>query len=337
MPVPDVPAAATPGSADPIPRVGSAAPSPPKRLQPVLARRHAAGAPSARGLLFTVLGEYVLPGGGAVWTATVISAMARLGVEEKATRQALMRTAADGWLTADRVGRRTRWLLTSSAEELLTAGTERIYGFGAHRADWDGSWLLVLARAPESERAARHVLRTRLTWAGLGNPAPGVWISTHAERLGEVERALQEAGLADDAQVFRGHHEGGQLAAMVAQAWDLDAIGRSYDAFLTAFADAAGRDPLAATIELVHAWRRFPFTDPDLPRQLLPGEWSGARAAALFRRRHAEWSPAAQEEWRREAAAAEQVQQLTAGRGYGAASDQNTSTSKWPADGSGSP
>src|SRR5215469_496297 len=117
--------------------------------------------------------------GGAAWTATLISTMARLGVEEKATRQALMRTAADGWLTAERRGRRTRWLLTGNAEELLTEGTERIYGFGAHRDGWDGSWLLVLARAPESERAARHVLRSRLTWAGLGSPAPGVWISTN--------------------------------------------------------------------------------------------------------------------------------------------------------------
>jgi len=272
-----------------------------------MSRRHAAGAQSARGLLFTVLGEYVLPGGGAAWTAALISVMARLGVEEKATRQALMRTAADGWLTPDRRGRRTRWVLTRSAEDLLTEGTERIYGFGAHRADWDGNWLLVLVRAPESERAARHVLRSRLTWAGLGNPAPGVWISTHAERLGEVERVLQEAGLADDAQIFRGKHAGGELAAMVAQAWDLDAIGHAYDEFLAAFADRAAHDPLAATVELVHAWRRFPSTDPDLPRQLLPPEWSGARAAALFRRRHGEWSPAAQEEWRREAAAAGQV------------------------------
>ena len=32
---------------------------------PTLSRRHAAGAPSARGLLFTLLGEFVLPGGGA--------------------------------------------------------------------------------------------------------------------------------------------------------------------------------------------------------------------------------------------------------------------------------
>jgi len=307
-----MPAVDVPSTADPIPRVGSAvpsrpAPSQPAPSQPALSRRHAAGAPSARGLLFTVLGEYVLPGGGAAWTATLISAMARIGVEEKATRQALMRTAADGWLTPERRGRRTRWLLTRSAEELLTEGTERIYSFGAHRAGWDGNWLLVLVRAPESERAARHVLRSRLTWAGLGNPAPGVWISTHAERLGEVERVLQEAGLANDAQIFRGQHASGQLAAMVAQAWDLDAIGRAYDEFLTAFAARAAHDPLAATIGLVHAWRRFPFTDPDLPSQLLPQAWSGARAAELFRRRHGEWSPGAQEEWRLAAAGGDGV------------------------------
>jgi phenylacetic acid degradation operon negative regulatory protein len=48
--------------------------------------------------------------------------------------------------------------VAADADELLTAGTERIYGFGAHRDGRDGSWLLVLARAPESERAAQHVL-----------------------------------------------------------------------------------------------------------------------------------------------------------------------------------
>jgi len=50
---------------------------------PTLSRRHAAGASSARGLLFTVLGEFVLPGGGTAWTSAVIAAFARLGVAEK--------------------------------------------------------------------------------------------------------------------------------------------------------------------------------------------------------------------------------------------------------------
>jgi len=267
-----------------------------------MSRRHAGGSSNARGVLFTILGEFVLPAGGQAWTSTLIETMGQLGFEEKTTRQALMRTAADGWLTAERLGRRTRWRLTNAADRLLSEGTERIYGFGAHRGDWDGRWLLVLARAPESDRPARHVLRSRLTWAGFGSPAPGVWISTHADRLGEIERILAEAGVADESQVFCGTHEGGQLAAMVGQAWDLAAIAQRYDEFVAAFAESQPADPLAATIELVHAWRRFPWTDPDLPRQLLPEGWSGARAAALFRRRHAQWSPAAAAAWQQLAA-----------------------------------
>jgi phenylacetic acid degradation operon negative regulatory protein len=267
---------------------------------PAMSRRHAAGAASARGLMFTILGEYVLPAGGCAWTSAIIAAMGRVGIEEKATRQALMRTAADGWLTAERVGRRTRWRLTPSADQLLTEGTERIYGFGAHRRGWDGRWLLVLARAAESERAARHLLRSRLTWAGFGSPAPGVWISTHADRLAEVERVLAEAGLSTEAQVFQGSHVGGEISAMVAQAWDLGAVAQQYSDFISAFADGRTRDPLASTIELVHAWRRFPWTDPDLPAEFLPAQWSGVRAAALFQRRHHKWSPAAQADWLRE-------------------------------------
>src|SRR4051812_35341946 len=94
---------------------------------------------SARGLLLTVLGEFVLPAGGVAWTSAFIDVLGRLGVEEKAVRQALMRTATGGWLAPERVGRRTRWQLTPAAERLLTEGTERIYGFAGARGarpDW---------------------------------------------------------------------------------------------------------------------------------------------------------------------------------------------------------
>src|SRR6478735_10864517 len=155
----------------------------PMAAAPTLSRRHAAGAPSARGLLFTVLGEFALPAGGAAWTSAVIDVLGRLGVEEKATRQALMRTAADDWLVAERVGRRTCWQLTPAAERLLIDGTERIYSFTGVATDWDGRWVVVLVRTPETERATRHLLRTRLAWAGLGTPAPGVWVGTRAQRL----------------------------------------------------------------------------------------------------------------------------------------------------------
>src|SRR3954462_13443896 len=134
--------------------------------QPSLSRRHAAGTATARGLLFTVLGEFVLPGGGTAWTSALIDTFGRLGVEEKAVRQALMRTAEDGWLAGERVGRRTLWRVTPAAQRLLIDGTARIDGFRATAADWDGRWLVVLARTPEAERPARHRLRTRLARAG---------------------------------------------------------------------------------------------------------------------------------------------------------------------------
>jgi len=264
-----------------------------------VSRRHAAGAESARGLLLTVLGEFVLPGGGSALTSAFIDVLGRLGVEEKASRQALMRTAADGFLRSQRQGRRTLWTLTPAAERFLTEGAERIYSFLASQPEWDGRWLIVLARVPETERAARHLLRTRLSWAGFGSPAPGVWISTHLDRAAEAEHVLGEAGVRGGQVFLAEHHAGGPLGAMVRDAWDLDAVEARYEEFIAEFGRAAARDPLVRTVQLVHAWRRFPRADPALPAELLPARWSGVRAAKLFTRRRAEWHDAAQAEWRR--------------------------------------
>lgn len=265
---------------------------------PVLSRRQEAGAPSARGLLFTLLGEFVLPGDGTAWTSAVLAALGRLGIEEKAGRQALMRTAAAGWLEADKVGRRTRWRLSASARELLTDGAERIYSFTGPVEAWDGRWLLISVRVPDSNRRARHVLRTRLHWAGFGSLGAGLWISPHPAREAEATRVLREAGVADDAHVFAATRTGvADVRAMVASAWDLAAIEESYEQFIARFGARVPDDALAGQIELVHAWRRFPAIDPALPRELLPPRWNGLTAARLFAERHEQWAPDARREW----------------------------------------
>jgi phenylacetic acid degradation operon negative regulatory protein len=273
--------------------------------QPALSRRHEAGAGSARGLLLTLLGEFVLPDDGGAWTSAVLAAFERLGVAEKATRQALMRTSNAGWLRADKVGRRTRWLLTPSATRLLTEGARRIYSFGAlvegAGQSWDGQWVLVQVRIPETDRRARHVVRTRLAWAGFGSLGPGLWISPHVAREQEATRVLRDACVADDAHVFVAKRTGlSDTREMVAAAWDLPEIEAEYEQFVAEFrGPGVPSDVLLRQLELVHAWRRFPALDPALPRELLPPRWTGIKAAELFFDRHERWADDARREWRR--------------------------------------
>lgn len=267
---------------------------------PALSRRHEAGAWSARGILFTLLGEFVLPSEGAAWTSAVLAAFERLGVAEKATRQALMRTSNAGWLYAEKVGRRTRWLLTPAAKQLLTDGARRIYSFGPAQV-WDGQWVLVQVRIPEADRRARHVVRTRLTWAGFGSLGPGLWLSPHANREQEAIRVLTDAGVGRDAHVFVARRTGlSDTREMVAAAWDLPEIEAEYEQFVAEFrTPGVPSDVLLRQLEMVHAWRRFPALDPSLPRELLPDRWSGIRAAELFADRHERWLEDARREWKR--------------------------------------
>ncbi|MEU6782755.1 PaaX family transcriptional regulator C-terminal domain-containing protein [Nonomuraea angiospora] len=266
----------------------------------VLSRRYAAGTGGVRGLLITVLGNHVRPTGRPAPTSAFVDALGRFGVKEEACRQALARASADGWLMPEREGRYTWWHLSPAFTQFLNLGAERIFGFTATQPEWDGRWLVVLARAAETNRAGRHLLRTRLRWAGFGNPAPGVWVSTHTDRVGEAEFVLDEAGVREEAQVFLSEYlAGGEVSTLVRQAWDLDEVARQYEVFLAEFARTPSNDPLVRLTQLVHAWRRLALVDPALPAKLLPPEWSGARAAKLFRRQHARWEPDGTREWER--------------------------------------
>jgi phenylacetic acid degradation operon negative regulatory protein len=268
---------------------------------PALSRRRELGATSARSLLLTVLGEFVLPRGEPVWTQVLIDVLGLLDVEHKSARQALARTAAEGLLVSDRSGRRVRWSLTDQGVRLLSDGAARIYGFGAASRPWDGRWLVLLVSVPEARRQLRHRLRTRLAWAGLGSPAPGVWVTPDPGKQDEAAGVVADLELTEVTSSFVGPFgDIGRQHAVVEQAWDLADVEEAYEEFLVSFADAAPATPaevLAHQIHLVHAWRRFPFLDPKLPAELLPERWAGTRAAELFDTLHSRWEKQARQHW----------------------------------------
>jgi phenylacetic acid degradation operon negative regulatory protein len=254
-------------------------------------RRRSVGAPAARSVLLTMLGEYVLPASGGAWQESLIGALGTLGYKTHAARQALARSVSAGWLATERHGRRSRVHLTPDTAEMLRSGAARIYSFG-EPWEWDGRWLLVVLRVPEERREVRHRMRTRLAWAGFGSLGGGLWISPHVER----ERELADASGDEPGAELVSFHGGlgalGDPARVVAEAWDLDALADAYRGFIARFGRMRPRGREAefrAQTLLVHEWRRFPFLDPDLPDGMLPARWPRRRAHDLFHERHGQW------------------------------------------------
>jgi phenylacetic acid degradation operon negative regulatory protein len=249
-------------------------------------------------VLLTILGEFVLPRSNeGVWQETLVNALGTLDYKIHAARQALARSIGDGWLVPERHGRRSRVTLSEDTAAMLASGAERIYGFGAEHA-WDKHWLLLVLSVPEERRDVRHQLRTQLAWAGFGSLGGGLWISPHTGRESEL------ATLAGDhsvAQLLSFRAEIGALGEpheVVKAAWNLGELSDAYRAFIDRFARLAAKTPeavFAAQTLLVHEWRKFPFLDPELPRELLPGSWPRDQALALFQQRHAQWHDTAQD------------------------------------------
>ena len=258
------------------------------------------GYPSARSLLLTVLGEFVYPRRGEVWTATLVEALGALGFEEKSARQALFRAAGEGLMSSTRHGRRVRWQLTDTGEQPPREGTERIYGFMRAPHAWDGRGPVLTVSVPESQRQLRHRLRTRLTWLGMGSPSPGLWVVPDVSKEAEVSAVIDELGLHDRAFAWAGPATTtGDPATLLAAAWDLDDVEKRYLAFIEQFEGLTAptaREAFVNQVNLVQGWRRFPFLDPDLPSELLDQTGPG-RAAATFHDRHDRWHRTAQDHW----------------------------------------
>lgn len=253
---------------------------------------------SAQGLLLVLLGLFLWRQ-PPVRTAVVIAALETLGISENAARKAIHRLSLDGIAAATREGREA-WLSVGPAgEALFERGAEQVFGFGSTGVDWDGRWLVLMVSVPDSQRMTRHYLQSRLAWLGMGSPAPGTWISPHADV--PVHPVIERLELTAYASSWVGAFGPvGDEAAMVRQAWDIEGLAALYRDFIDKFAKLAPKcdaDCFIADAQLVQAWRRFPFLDPRLPARFLPEPWIGREAAAVMRERRAAWGAPAQRFW----------------------------------------
>lgn len=263
-------------------------------------RRRADGGPSARSLLISVLGQWVGPSATPVWTSTLVGALEALGIEERAARQAVNRTAADGWLEGESVGRYTRWRLTASGRRLIGSAVPRVArSITSDREDWDGTFLLLTLVEPVADRAVRDRLASGLDFEGFGALGANLWVAVAADAREGATSVLDACGLADGALLFEARTvEGARSPAdVVALAWDLETAAEAQQSFIDEFADARPgdeREAFALRTRMAHEWRNLLSVDPSLPAALLPPDWPGTRARRVFQERFTEWAAPAE-------------------------------------------
>jgi phenylacetic acid degradation operon negative regulatory protein len=257
-------------------------------------------AASARSLLITVVGEMLKDSDEGVWTTALLRVFGGLGIEDHAGRQLLARSAAVDWVARERQGRGVRWRLAERGQELVDGGVRRSQLYLEGGEEWDERWLFLYVTVPQQQRTTRARLYGGLSWLGMGNPTPGVWVTPHAGRVDELRRLVSTLGLEDTSLAVVGHLRDIGLSAptLVQRSWDLDALRRQYERFLAQEDGRAElRDPddvLISYLSLLSLQQRFMRLDPMLPVGLLP-DWVGRDGAALFRRLRRHWATAAHE------------------------------------------
>jgi phenylacetic acid degradation operon negative regulatory protein len=239
----------------------------------------------ARSALFDVYGDHLRTRGHRAAVADLVRLLAPIGIAAPAVRTAISRMVSQGWLEPATVGGARGYAATPQAIRRLEQTAERIY---RRRDDqWDGCWQLLLLD-PFPTRAVRTAVLRDLPFLGYAALDDRVWVSPWIRD--ELTETLARAGAG--ATTARAHDF--DPPGSPARAWDLEAIGAEYAAWLDDAAAsleahlAAHADPdeaaFAARFHLVHEWRKFLFTDPGLPGELLPADWPGRRAADYFRR-----------------------------------------------------
>ena len=240
-------------------------------------------------LITTLLALYARAEGNWLSVASLIALMADVGAEAQPVRSSISRLKRRGVVVGQRHRGAAGYTLAAGTLEVLAEGDVRI--FERRRARVDDGWLLVVFSVPESEREKRHALRTSLTRLGLGTAAPGVWIAP-GNLEAEVRHTLERRDLTGYVDLFRGEYLAfGDPRGKVREWWPLEELAGLYAEFVHRYRPvlervaATGLEPREAFgtyLPMLTHWRRLPYRDPGLPLAVLPDEWAGETAGALF-------------------------------------------------------
>ncbi|MDH4655431.1 phenylacetic acid degradation operon negative regulatory protein PaaX [Pseudomonas sp. JS3066] len=246
----------------------------------------------ASSLIITLYGDAIEPHGGTVWLGSLIQLLEPMGINERLIRTSIFRLTKEGWLSAEKVGRRSYYSLTGTGRRRFEKAFKRVYSSSVPA--WDGAWSLVmLSQLPQDKRKQ---VREELEWQGFGAISPTVLANPRCDRV-DLTATLQELDAVEDSIIFETRSQdvlaSKALRMQVRESWNIDELGAHYSEFIQLFRplwqalreqeNLQPADCFVARTLLIHEYRKLLLRDPQLPDELLPGDWEGRAARQLCR------------------------------------------------------
>ena len=248
--------------------------------------------PRSKSLVMTIFGDAIAPHGARLWLGSLIELVAPMGVTDRLVRTSVFRLAQEGWLVANREGRRSSYALLPEARPRFERANRRIYA--PPGLDWDGRWTIVMAPNGSIDASLRTAVRKELEWEGYAMLAPGLLAHPAADPapLAEILDRIKAVGKVFVCSAAELPDAGSRpLGELVQEGWDLSGVVSDYCRFIDEFTpllatlrEETDLTPQAAFVVrslLIHAYRRVQLHDPMLPLELLPNPWPGSEAYAL--------------------------------------------------------
>ena len=249
-----------------------------------------------QSIMFTILGDhfYLKRKFAPVWIGTFINIFNELGYSEQSIRLALSRMCANDWLQRVKDGKKSYYFMSERCIKLLDESEEPVLLKYKQKEEWDKKWCVFVYSIPQKKSKLSTELRKRLTWLGFGSMSYGIWVSPN-NRKNALLRLVDELGLRKFTEIFiadgRDISEDRELAK---KCWDLEKTNSFYCNFIEEFSarklqlieqykdNIPDNICFKEKVDLCHQFRKFPFVDPYLPRELLPPDWLGEKAVELY-------------------------------------------------------
>lgn len=247
----------------------------------------------AKSTVVTVFGDSIVPRGGKIWLADLITLMAPFGINDRMVRTAVYRLTQDGYFSTEKHGRQSLYTLTDDGSRIFAAAERRIYATAQtiERADW--TFLFLTSAFPESRRKE---LAKQLGWEGLSQISSSVFAAP-SDKISVLEDTLTDLSPTDGIVMFRAEptdnaSKTAALSKLVEDAWPLRSLAGLYvsfqdllhpiETYLGSGQQLTPQQAFVLRTLIVHAYRRLLLKHPTLPSNLLPKDWPGTKAMQMY-------------------------------------------------------